>query len=114
MGKNKKEQVTCRIDKIYGFLNNKCSKALVQVSWNDGPTRVEVRKCWKTDGGELRLGSGIPLESSEIEELVELFKKVPKPVNFDEVFRSTSGIMEKRDKGYRTEDGFIVLTKRMR
>lgn len=112
MAKNKNGEVTCRIEKVYGFLNKKENKVLVMVSWNDGPTRVELRKCWKTDDDELRLGAGIPLDDDEIDELVELFKSRPKPVNFDEVFRSSAGIMEKRAAGFKTEDGFIVLRKR--
>ena len=111
MAKNKGE-ITCNIEKVYGFLNKKETKALVLVSWNGGPTRAELRKCWKTDDGELRLGAGLPLDDSEIDELIELFKQRPKPVNFDEVFKSSTGIMEKRQAGFKTEDGFVVLRKR--
>lgn len=111
MAKNRPD-VTCNIERVIGFVNKKETKVLVMVSWNDGPTRTELRKCWKTDSGELRLGAGIPLDDDEIDELVELFKQRPKPVNFSEVFKSSTGIMEKRQAGFKTEDGFVVLRKR--
>jgi len=111
MAKNKSD-VTCEIEKVYGFINKKENKVLVMVSWNGGPARVELRKCWKTDDGELRLGAGIPLDDDEIEELIKLFNQRPKPVDFTDIFKSTAGIMEKRAAGFKTEDGFIVLRKR--
>lgn len=112
MAKNNKTEVTCHIEKVIGFINKKETKVLVMASWNDGPTRVELRKCWRTDDGELHLGAGIPLDDDEISELADLFKTRPKPVNFDDVFKSSAGIMEKRQAGFKTEDGFIVLRKR--
>lgn len=112
VAKDKKGDVTCRIDEVYGYLNKKETKVLVLVSWNDAPPRVELRKCWKTDDDQLRLGAGIPLDEDEIKKLIKLLEKRPKPVDFNEVFRSSAGIMEKRAAGFKTEDGFVVLRKR--
>ena len=35
-----------------------------------------------------------------------------KAVNFEEIFGQVTGIVEKREAGYTTQDGFIVLKKR--
>lgn len=68
--------------------------------------------CWMDDAGGLHLGKGIALEDDEIDELIKLLKKRPRPVDFNAIFASSEGIMDKRRAGFRTEDGFIKLTPR--
>lgn len=108
----KAKEITCEIGRIYGYLSEKENKVLVNVAWNGGPMRCELRKCWKDKDGNLVLGAGIPLDDKEIDELVELLKKKPKPVDFNEIFDTSIGVMDKRAAGFRTEDGFITLRKR--
>jgi len=111
--KDKKSEVTFKIHKVYGFLSAKEDKVFVRVSWNDGEPRDEVRKCWKDkDSGELKLGKGIDLSEEEIDMLKGFCKNKPKPVDFQAVFDSSVGIMEKRAAGFQTEDGFTVLRRR--
>lgn len=107
----KRDDISCEITEIYGYLNKKKSKVLVKVSWNGGPERVEIRRCWTDHDDIFHLGSGIALDDeAEIDELIALLKKRPRPVDFNEIFKTSEGIMDKRRAGYRTEDGFIVLT----
>ena len=111
--KDKKREVTCKIHKVYGFLTAKEDKVFVRVSWNDGEARDEVRKCWRDkETDELRLGKGIDLSEEEIDALKSFIKDKPKPVDFNAVFESSVGIMEKRAAGFQTEDGFAVLRRR--
>ena len=112
MAKNKSNDITCDIKEVIGYINKKQNKVLVKVSWNGGATRTEVRKCWMDDQGGLHLGAGIALEEDEIDELVKLLKKRPRPVDFNAIFASSEGIMDKRRAGFRAEDGFIKLTPR--
>lgn len=112
MAKSKKSEVTCDIKEVLGYINKKQNKVLVKVSWNGGPYRTEVRMCWLDDAGGLHLGKGIALEDDEIDELIRLLKKRPRPVDFNAIFASSEGIMDKRRAGFRTEDGFIKLTPR--
>ncbi|MCM1230120.1 MAG: hypothetical protein NC489_08305 [Ruminococcus flavefaciens] len=122
--KSKKDSVEYDIEKIHLFLNKEQSKVFVRVSWNGRPAKDEVRSCWMKDG-ELKLGKGIALSPADITSLYDFLDTVgvdfeppaedePEGVDFDEIFRSSEGIMEKREQGYRTENGFIRLTRRDR
>lgn len=124
MGKNKKPDIKCDIKQLYGYLNEDKSIVVALVSWNDRKAKLDIRKCWRTDDDELRLGSGIGLTDSELDELTELLinrrngklhavsEDGKKAVDFNEIFRSSSGIVDKRSAGYTTTDGFITLKKR--
>lgn len=106
----RKSDVTYEIEKIYGFLNEKKkNQALVRVSWNGGPARVEIRNCWYDKDNEMHLGKGIVVEDDTVDRLIELLQSLPKPVNFNEIFAAAGGIIKKRSQGFQTEDGFIVL-----
>lgn len=109
-----KSEITCEIKKVYGFLNRNEDKALVNVSWNGAPARIELRRCYRDrDSGELRLGQGIALSSEELSELVEINdRRKAAEVDYGSIFSKSEGIMSKRKAGYRTENGFIRLTKR--
>ena len=109
-----KSEITCEIKKVYGFLNRNEDKALVNVSWNGAPARIELRRCYRDrDSGELRLGQGIALSSEELSELMEINdRRKAAEVDYGSIFSKSEGIMSKRKAGYRTENGFIRLTKR--
>lgn len=120
----KKSDITYKIIKIHYFLDQDCKKVYVRVAWGDMPPRDEVRTCWKKDG-KLYLGKGIPLTEEEIRNLYDFcetvgvdfdpdsYKDDNEPgVDFDDIFRQSEGIMDKRNAGYRTKDGFIVLSRK--
>lgn len=109
-----KSEITCEIKKVYGFLNRNEDKALVNVSWNGAPARIELRRCYRDrDNGELRLGQGIALSPEELSELAEINdRRKAAEVDYCSIFTKSEGIMSKRKAGYRTENGFIRLTKR--
>lgn len=109
-----KSEITCEIKKVYGFLNRNEDKALVNVSWNGAPARIELRRCYRDrDNGELRLGQGIALSPEELSELMEINdRRKAAEVDYGSIFSKSEGIMSKRKAGYRTENGFIRLTKR--
>lgn len=104
--------ISCTVEKIYGYLSPREDKVFVRVSWNGMPAKDEVRKCWTSDDGELHLGKGIDLTETEIATLKSLSDSKPKPINFSDIFASSEGIMEKRQAGYSTKDGFIVLRRK--
>lgn len=110
---------------IHGFLNEAKTKALATISYNDADPKLNIRSCWQDKTtGELRMGSGISLSDDEADALAEFLsdrkhgqlgkvdKSGRKAVNFGNIFSTASDIVEKRDAGYTTEDGFIRLTKR--
>lgn len=120
MAKNKKDDVSSEIIKVHGYLNEDKSKVLATVSWNGRDPKLDIRKCWEKEG-ELKIGSGISLSEDEASALLDLLpsasneKDEPpkkKAVDFSKVFASASDIVEKRDAGFTTQDGFIVLRKR--
>ncbi|MCM1531954.1 MAG: hypothetical protein NC114_06740 [Ruminococcus flavefaciens] len=121
--KTKKDSVEYTIEKIHMFLNDEKTKVYARVSWNGRPAKDEVRSCWMKDG-ELKLGKGIAISPADITSLYDFLDTVGEDfessteddedegVDFAEIFRSSEGIMEKREQGYRTENGFIKLTRR--
>lgn len=120
----KDKTLKVEIKEIHGFLNKKKNKVVVTVSYNDAPPKVNIRSCWFDDDDELHIGSGISLTDEELDTLEELLSdrkhgKLPtiskdgrKAVDFGDIFSSASDIMEKREAGYTTKDGFIRLTKK--
>ena len=125
MSKRADEKTTSKILKKYGYLNDKKSKIVAKVSWNDGTPKINIRSCFMKDG-ELILGKGVTLDRDEAIQLQSALKKAladveddeesedktrhkPKPVDFNEIFSQASSIVEKRDAGFTTEDGFIKL-----
>lgn len=118
-----KKSVTCEIKKIHLFLNDEKTKVYVRVSWNGNPPKDEVRSCWEKDG-QLMLGKGISLSPTEITSLYDFLDTVgvdyeepskrdePVGVDFDQLFETSVGIMEKRQQGMQTSDGFVVLTRK--
>lgn len=109
------------IESIHAYLNEEQNKVLATVSWNGRDPKLELRICWKDDDGELKLGKGLSLSKDEAAILVDVLsdKKLPsitkegkKSVNFDNIFASSADIVEKREQGYTTEDGFMKLRKR--
>lgn len=125
MSKKNDEKATSKILKKYGYLNDKKSKVVAKVSWNDGTPKINIRSCFMKDG-ELILGKGVTLDRNEAIQLQTTLKKAltdteddeesedkvnhkPKPVDFNEIFSQASSIVEKRDAGFTTEDGFIKL-----
>ena len=120
------------IKKEYGYLNEKKNKLVAKVSWNDKDPKIDIRTCYEKDG-EIKLGKGISLSYDEINALREILSDIDesdeddeeeddkpsshsppkrKVVNFEEIFGQVTGIVEKREAGYTTQDGFIVLKKR--
>lgn len=119
MAKEKlKADLKCEIEEVYGFLNKEHTMVYARVSWNGRKAKDEIRKCTEDDG-ELHLSKGVALLPAEVETLCKIFRHEVKPdkgsfecVDFDEIFRSGEGIMDKRNAGYRTEDGFTVLSRK--
>lgn len=134
MAKNNKKDssdFTYDIKKEYGYLNEKKNKLVAKVSWNDKDPKIDIRSCYEKDG-EIKLGKGISLSYDELGVLKDILDNIsesdedddqednptdsspPKrqAVNFDEIFGQATGIVEKREAGYTTKDGFIVLKKR--
>lgn len=134
MAKNNKKDssdFTYDIKKEYGYLNEKKNKLVAKVSWNDKDPKIDIRSCYEKDG-EIKLGKGISLSYDELGALKDILNNIsesdedddqgdgptdsspPKrqAVNFDEIFGQATGIVEKREAGYTTKDGFIVLKKR--
>ena len=121
------------IKKEYGYLNEKKNKLVAKVSWNDKDPKIDIRTCYEKDG-EIKLGKGISLSYDEISALREILSDIDetdedddeeeddkpsshsppkrKAVNFEEIFGQVTGIVEKREAGFTTQDGFIVLKKR--
>lgn len=125
MSKKNDEKATSKILKKYGYLNDKKSKVVAKVSWNDGTPKINIRSCFMKDG-ELFLGKGVTLDRDEAIQLQTTLKKAladtendeesedkashkPKPVDFNDIFSQASSIVEKRDAGFTTEDGFIKM-----
>ena len=108
--KSSSDELTYKIIKDYGELEN--GKRLLKISWNDGPERFEIRKVWEKDG-ELKVGKGIEITKNDAKKILEYFEFDPKPVDFEDVFKSSMGIMEKRDAGMTTKDGYVVLKRKI-
>ena len=108
--KSKTDDLTFKIIKDYGELEN--NKHLLRISWNDGPERLEIRKVFVTQKGETKVGKGIEISRADAEQILRYLDTDPKPVNFDDVFESARGIMEKRDAGLTTDNGYIVLKRK--
>lgn len=127
MSKKNDEKASAKILKKYGYLNDKKSKIVAKVSWNDGSPKINIRSCFMKDG-DLILSKGVTLDRDEAVQLQSALKKAladtednededsddqashkPKPVDFNEIFSQASSIVEKRDAGFTTEDGFIKL-----
>lgn len=112
--KKDQEQVSCKVHETYGYLNDKQNKVFARVSWGDNGPKYDIRKCYEKDG-ELKLGSGISLSEEELQTLMDVAESVKekmREVDFDEIFASAPSIQENREKGFRTEDGFIRLRKK--
>lgn len=114
--KDKNTTISCDIVEKFGYLNDHENKIFAKVSWSDREPKYDIRKCYiNTESGELMLGAGISLTEDEMEMLVSLYQTSKKrEVKLDDVFQSASGIIEKRGKGYRTEDGFIRLHRKQK
>lgn len=119
MTKNtKKSEITCDIEELYGILSdNGCGtrKIFARISWNGLPAKTEIRVVrTKVDGEEI-VGKGIALTDSEIDNLIESYRKKKasddknKPVNFQDIFNAAPGIVDKREEGHVTKDGYIIL-----
>lgn len=114
-----KKTIECSIERVYMFLNPEHSKVFVRVSWDGRPAKDELRTCWEKDG-QLMLGKGIALSMDEIADLHNFIMDggmaeeddEPDGVDFSAIFESSKGIMDKRRDGYRTDNGFIVLTRK--
>lgn len=124
MSKKEKADLKCEIHQVHGFLNDKKNKVVATVSWGDEGPKLNIRSCWDKDG--LRLGKGITLDRAEVDVLTELLVSArntgemqrvtadgkKKAVNFSKIFGEATDIVDKRDAGYTTKDGFIQLRKR--
>ena len=131
-GKKKDDKINYTVVEQYGFLNDRHNKIVAKVSWYENQPTIDIRKCMEQDTGEVTIFSGISLNENELKKALKLLQKasgedveeleeeedpdVPpweeedKPeVNFDEVFRSSEGILEKRKNGITTVDGFMTI-----
>ena len=110
--------ISYEIEKEYGYLNDKQSKIVAKVAWNGKEAKIDIRSCFTKDGG-IKLGKGISLSDDEVAKLKSILEKLSdddddqsskkKAVNFEEIFGQATGIVERREQGFTTKDGFIQL-----
>ena len=135
MGKSKtsnNKDLEYKIIKIHGYVNDSKSKILATVKWGDNDPTLDIRRCRELDDGTLQLLKGISIQKHEFHNLDQLIQDIKitydsqddifsededihagrHEVNFDKVFDSAGGIMEKREAGYTTKDGFIKLVRK--
>lgn len=111
--------ISYEIEKEYGYLNDKQSKIVAKVAWNGKEAKIDIRSCFTKDGG-IKLGKGISLSYDEVTRLKSILEKLSdddqsskkKAVNFEEIFGQATGIVERREQGFTTKDGFIQLKPR--
>lgn len=123
MKDKKSDDRNYKVIKKFGYLNSDKKKILAKISWYDKDAKYDIRKCWDKEG-ELMIGTGISVSRKELKELRDLIDEVldddeeeedepdsdgRTPVNLDDVLSSVPGILDKREAGYTTEDGFIRL-----
>ena len=117
MGKLKVD-LKCDIEEIYGFLNPEHTMIYCRVSWNGRKAKDEIRKCTVEDDGEIHLSKGLAITGKEVETLIKIYNGelvydgTDTGVNFEQLFSASEGIMEKREAGYKTKDGFIVVERK--
>lgn len=124
MGKKEKQELKSDIQQVHGFLNDKKSKVVATIAWGDEPPKINIRTCWDNNG-TLKVGKGITLDKGEVDALTEILvsarntgeiqrvsKDGRKAVNFSKIFTEATDIVDKRDSGYTTQDGFIKLKKK--
>ena len=79
--------------------------------------KIDIRSCFTKDG-DIKLGKGISLSYDEVTKLKSILEKLSddddqsskkKAVNFEEIFGQATGIVERREQGFTTKDGFIQL-----
>lgn len=116
--------ISYEIEKEYGYLNDKQSKIVAKVAWNGKEAKIDIRSCFTKDG-DIKLGKGISLSYDEVTKLKSILEKLSddddddddqsskkKAVNFEEIFGQATGIVERREQGFTTKDGFIQLKPR--
>ena len=116
--------ISYEIEKEYGYLNDKQSKIVAKVAWNGKEAKIDIRSCFTKDG-DIKLGKGISLSYDEVAKLKSILEKLSdddddkddqsskkKAVNFEEIFGQATGIVERREQGFTTKDGFIQLKPR--
>ena len=118
-------KITCNITAIHGYLNGDRTKIAATLAWNSGTPKFNIRDCFFDDKDELQIRKGIALDQSEVEKLTDILMeqqragKLPKVaisgaavVDFNKIFSEAEGIVEAREEGHTTKDGFIVLRRR--
>ena len=122
----KKSDINLKIHQMHGYLNDDKTKVVATVTWTDkDDPKLNIRSCYEDDDGELKLGKGISLSTKEVNKLTEILvsarntgemqkitREGKKAVNFSKVFSEADGIIEKRDAGQTTQDGFTILKRR--
>lgn len=119
------QRVQCEITAVHGYLNDDRSKVVATISWNGKTPKFNIRDCFFDDESELQVRKGITLDSSEVDRLNDILAEqrrtgiLPKLsidgkpiVDFSRIFTEADGIVEAREEGYTTKDGFIVLRRR--
>jgi len=119
----RKDTVKTEIVALHGFLNKYHTKVVATIKYNDRQASVNIRKCWRDlPTGELLVGTGITLTPDELDALREILNAHSngkldeidvdgrKAVVFDDIFSSAANIVEKRDAGHVTEDGYACLS----
>lgn len=115
--KGQKDKITSDIEQVYGVLSEtgKSRKIYARISWNGRDGKSEIRSTFTNSDGEEIVGKGISLSDDEMDVLIDAYQKkkadeaAHAPVNFDDVFASAPDIVEKREQGYDTENGKIIL-----
>lgn len=114
----KTDKVVGEVKELHGVLSDNgfgTKKIYATVSWNGNPAKTEIRNVRTNSDGEEILGKGISISDDEMENLIKSYKEkkkkedANKPVDFNSIFHKTEDIIEKRESGHVTENGFIVL-----
>lgn len=109
---SKKSDIKCDIIEEYGRVGN---KMYAKISWNDGEPRDEIRIVTEDSSGNMRFGKGIAITGDELRQffnMCEEKEKREKGVDFNAIFASSGNIIQHRQDGHTTKDGFIELKKR--
>ena len=110
--KKSSDELSSTIHHTYGYLNTGESKVVAEVSWgSDSEPQFEIRRCKKDDEGNIVLLKGIRLTDDEVDKLAKYIedhkarRKKQKGVEFSEIFKESSSIIDKRSQGLTTDDG---------
>lgn len=110
------------IIKNYGYLNEAENKAVLLISWNGNPPKLEIRSMRQIDGVETPL-KGIGLSANEVANLKAILATITEEddveetkevdfVDFGEIFSNANDVSESRGEASHREFRFTRLKRR--